>query len=111
MPADRPADLDLSRTTFDAVDARRAAVLLEQLRLEMPTGHALYPWRETFRVLAETGASDDVVVATGDAAAPLALIHLTWRQGSEPYPEFPTFEPFVDADELRAYFLGWFAHD
>lgn len=74
-----------------------------ELRAEVADGHPLYG--ETVTAIARCQACDDVVFSVeGDHPIWFALVHLTWRQSSEPLP-WPATEllKLPLAESLRAH--------
>jgi hypothetical protein len=75
---------------------RRAAALLNELRIETAPGHPLYD--VLAEVIGACRARDDVVVRLSEGR--FALVHLTYG-GSEPAP-WPSTRFFHSADEVEA---------
>ncbi|APR82041.1 Hypothetical protein A7982_07390 [Minicystis rosea] len=64
--------------------------IARELDREIPPGHVLHGVRIT--PLARHEARDDVLVRAGGAPMPLYLVHLTWRQETD--PAWPAAHPF-----------------
>jgi hypothetical protein len=58
-----------------------AEALLTELREELTTAHGL--WGAAVGVIARAEFADDVLFELDGAAAPYAVVHLTWRGGPE----------------------------
>ena len=79
-------------------------VLNDELHREMPEGHVLY--QLTTEVVAVcTVTHKDFVYVTDDPEKPIAIVHLTWSQESNPI--WPRTQVFTSLQDLESELLKW----
>ncbi len=85
-------------TSFWQPSDAECDALRTHLLAELPVGHVLWPADDRLQVVARDRHGDRIVVRTGIAATPVALIHMSWA-GRPPMAPFLPETEFFDSDE------------
>lgn len=98
MRTNPPPDFEWRDRWHPIGDAAVASSLLAELVRETSRDHWLYQRAVAALAMAD---DDDVLFLTNDPAIPLAIVHLTWRGGSEPDPSWPATELFCGWEDWK----------
>ncbi|WP_299818195.1 hypothetical protein [uncultured Jannaschia sp.] len=91
-----------TKTPFWRPSVAECEALRTHLLAELPVGHALWPPSDRLQVIARDRNGDRIVVRTGIAVTPVALVHMSWAGRPPMAPFLPETEFYASDEELIA---------